>query len=196
MLLTRALPITLVLSSLLLSACTPVRGKREQSWPAYPQPRTQPSSVPGQPVPLPAPESVSATMPTPAQLPSYPRTAEEISGAAVISLFKQARTARDQGRPDQAAAALERALRIEPRNYFLWSALAGTQLERGNIDQAESVALKSNSLARGNVYAELENWRIIAAAREARGDAAAALSAQTRVAEIEQLLLAAPAPTP
>ena len=82
--------------------------------------------------------------------------------------------------------ALERAQRIEPRNYFVWSSLARVYLDKKDYDNAESVALKSNSLARGNIYVELENWKIIAAARQAQGDAIGALQAQSKADEIQR----------
>jgi tetratricopeptide (TPR) repeat protein len=122
-----------------------------------------------------------------------PPTAADISGAAVTSLMRQARVALDGGRPEQAAAALERALRIEPRNYFVWAMLGQTYLAQQNYEQADSVAAKSNALARGNGYAELQNWRTIAEARSAMGDAAGAGAAAQRVRELEQRLAAYPA---
>lgn len=190
--------LSFALLTLFLSACETTRGTREGAWP-YPTPPSAPA--PGAPVEYPAQPSTSdpaapadqpqpepVYVPPPRVLPSYPKTAEAISGAAVVSLLKQSRAARDLGEPVKAQAALERALRIEPRNYFIWSALAGTYLEQKNYPQAATVAQKSNSLARGNVYAEMENYRVIALAREAQGDAAGALQAQARVDEIQRLL--------
>lgn len=189
----------LLLPLLAVVACAPARGTK-QIWP-YPEPPVmgQPGVNPGasapvgQPVPDPGiepgtPIDASGQAVVMRPIPDYPRSAEAISGPAVVSLIKQARAHRDAGRPDQAAAALERAQRIEPRNYFVWSALGQTYLAQKNFAQAESVALKSNVLSRGNVWVELENWRTIAAAREARGDAVGALQAQARVDELTQWL--------
>ena len=125
-------------------------------------------------------------IPPPKIVPTYPKAAEDISSQAVVSLMKQARTARAAGQFDQASGALERAQRIEPRNYFVWSSLARVYLDKKDYDNAESVALKSNSLARGNIYVELENWKIIAAARQAQGDAIGALQAQSKADEIQR----------
>ncbi len=124
-------------------------------------------------------------------LPAYPR-AEDISGAAVTSLMRQARAALDAGQPAQAAAPLERALRIEPRNYFVWSLLAKSYLAQKNYSQADNIAGKSNALARGNIYVEIENWTTISAARAAMGDAAGADVAQQRLAALQQRLNGAP----
>lgn len=69
-----------------------------------------------------------------------------------------------------AAASLERALRIEPRNPRLWQELARVRLKQGQYAQAESVAARSNSWAGDDKALRAENWRLIAEARSARGD--------------------------
>lgn len=148
-------------------------------------PGTTPEPLPGSEEPVEVPMR---------PIPDYPRSAEQISGAAVTSLMRQAQSQRVAGKPEQAAASLERALRIEPRNYFVWSALGQTYLAQKNYAQAESVAQKSTVLARGNVWVELENWKTIAAARQALGDALGALQAQTKVDELTQWLMPAAAP--
>ncbi len=177
-----------ILLALALGACAGGQGSRRVwsddepavvSEPAAPVP-----SSPAQPVPPPG------DAPAVDAMPAYPRSAEEISGAAVTALMRQARAALGTGRPDQAAAALERALRIEPRNYFVWSMLGQAYLAQNNFGQASNIAGKSNALARGNVYVELENWRTIAAARRGLGDAAGAEAASRQVRELEQWLYA------
>jgi cytochrome c-type biogenesis protein CcmH/NrfG len=69
-----------------------------------------------------------------------------------------------------AAASLERALRIEPRNARLWHELARVRLKQGEYAQAESVAARSNSWAGEDRALRAENWRLIAESRRARGD--------------------------
>ena len=51
------------------------------------------------------------------------------------------------------------------------------RLKQGDYAQAESVAARSNSWAGGDNALRAENWRLIARAREARGDAAGARAA-------------------
>jgi tetratricopeptide (TPR) repeat protein len=133
------------------------------------------------------PSELVALAPPPG-LPDYPRSAEEISGAAVAALIRQAQQARAAGQTGQAQGKLERALKIEPRNYFAWSALAACYLDQQDYEQAISVAGKSNSLARGNIYVELENYRVLQQARTALGDSAGALRAQARADEIQRML--------
>jgi len=88
-----------------------------------------------------------------------------------------ARADTEAGRLSNAAASLERALRIEPRNPRLWQELARVRLKQGDYAQAENVARRSNSWAGGDAALRAENWRLIAQAREARGDAAGARAA-------------------
>ena len=76
-----------------------------------------------------------------------------------------------------AAASLERALRIEPRNPRLWHELARVRLKQGQYAQAENVAARSNSWAGDDKALRAENWRLIAQSREARGDAEGAKAA-------------------
>jgi Flp pilus assembly protein TadD len=82
-----------------------------------------------------------------------------------------------------AAASLERALRIEPRNPRLWHELARVRMKQGQFVQAENTAARSNSWAGDDKTLRAENWRLIAQSREARGDhegAKAALEASSR----------------
>lgn len=176
--------------ALLLQACAApsATGRRESSFPSPgPAEPSPPEEELSQPLPFPfgAPKPLQEQ---PAAPPSYPSNASQISGQAVVTLMDQAKQASDAGQYDLAASHLERAQRIEPRNYFVWSALAKVYLAQEQFDQAISVAGKSNSLARGNVYVELQNWKIIASAKQARGDSIGALQAQTRADEIERML--------
>jgi hypothetical protein len=79
-----------------------------------------------------------------------------------------------------AAATLERALRIEPQQAYLWNRLAQVRLQQGYSAQAANLAARSNSLARDEPGLKQDNWRIIAAARRAAGDAAGAAAAEQK----------------
>jgi len=74
------------------------------------------------------------------------------------------------GRLANAAASLERALRIEPRNPRLWQELSRVRLSQRDYVQAESCAARSNSWAGSDDALRADNWRLIAQARQARGD--------------------------
>ena len=79
--------------------------------------------------------------------------------------MESARTDAAAGRLPSAAASLERALRIEPRNPRLWQQLARVRLQQGDFAQAESLAARSNSFAGGDTALRAENQRIIEQAR-------------------------------
>ena len=142
-------------------------------------------------MPAPRPAEPPARAPSPYGMQEdgdYPRSPEAVSGPAVLGLLAQAREQVAAGRPEQAIAALETALNIEPRNPFVWQQLAATHLAQHLPDQAEHKAQRSTSFARGNPWIELENWRLIAAARQERGDLAGARLARARMTEIRAAL--------
>ena len=115
--------------------------------------------------------------PSPAPAPSAPPPAARTENAAVAGLLDAARADVAAGKLPNAAASLERALRIEPRNPRLWQELARVRLKQGDYAQAESTARRSNSWAGADPGLRAENWRLIAQAREARGDGDGARSA-------------------
>lgn len=117
----------------------------------------------------------------------YPRSIEDTkSSSAVLALYQQAQQARNAGKLDTAGGTLQRALRLDPRNAFLWNAMASLHLQQQQPDQAEGEASKSNSLAGGNPYLETSNWHLISAARQAQGNAAGALQAQAQAKQATQ----------
>ena len=124
---------------------------------------------------VPAPEAVPAPSPPPP--PPAPAQAPRSENIAVAGLMENARADVTAGRLANAAASLERALRIEPRNPRLWQELARVRLKQGQFAQAENVAARSNSWAGSDNALRGENWRLIAQAREARGDAEGARTA-------------------
>ena len=170
----------------LLAGCVAQQGQSESA------------AAPGSGVLLPAPQPgvggvipgagtlIPPSVPPPTQpLQSYPKTIQDSgAGQAVLSLYRKAQDARAAGHPDQADELLRRAHHIDSRNPFILQALAGTQLDLKQPDQAEEFARRSNDLARGNPYIEAGNWRLIATARQARGDSGGSVQAQARLDEI------------
>lgn len=106
--------------------------------------------------------------------------------AAVIALVDSARGDDGAGHHAEAAATLERALRIEPRNPRLWQELARVRLNEGSYVQAETLAGRSSSWAGSDNRLRAENWRIIAAARRGRGDTAGAQAATERADKLDR----------
>jgi predicted Zn-dependent protease len=100
---------------------------------------------------------------------------------AVLALLNNAEAQEQAGQFEQAAAALERALRLEPRNAMLWHRLARLRLSQGQWQTAVDLAAKSNSLAGGNGDLQARNWQVIAVAKERQGDRDGAREARARV---------------
>lgn len=137
----------------------------------------QPQAIP-QPEVLP-PDVSSEEIPAP--------TVEAPSGnPVVVSLLEQADSLAASGQLDRAAASVERGLRIAPKDASLWQKLARIRLEQGEYHQAESLAKKSMALARGRPGMIADNWKIIASARQARGDVAGARRALEKMLQFSR----------
>jgi Tfp pilus assembly protein PilF len=108
--------------------------------------------------------------PAPEAPPAPPPPLQHKESIAVAGLMESARAETAAGNLASAAASLERAIRIEPRNPRLWHELARVRLKQGQYAQAESVAARSNSWAGDDRALRAENWRLIAESRRARGD--------------------------
>lgn len=113
--------------------------------------------------PEPSPE------PAPPDAVPAPEVQQKRESVAVAGLMQSARADTSAGRLSNAAASLERALRIEPRNPRLWHELARVRLKQGEYAQAESMAARSNAWAGSDSALREENQRLIEQAREAAG---------------------------
>ena len=69
------------------------------------------------------------------------------SAEAVQELVASSRTSRASGDYAHALADIERAIRIEPRNAYLWLELGETHLSRDDPQQAAATARKAMSVA-------------------------------------------------
>lgn len=117
------------------------------------------------------PETVAYAPPAPAVASTLPPAAD--------TLARHAEQQRQGGDFVGAAATLERALRIAPQEAYLWNRLARVRLEQGLPAQAQNFASRSNSLS-AEAAVKQDNWRVIAAARRASGDAAGAAEAERK----------------
>ena len=108
-----------------------------------------------------------ATAPGPEPAPEAPPPRSE--SVAVAGLMEGARNDVAAGRLANAAASLERALRIEPRNPQLWHELAQVRLKQGEYAQVESLAARSNAWAGSDTTLREDNQRLIEQARQAAG---------------------------
>jgi predicted Zn-dependent protease len=100
--------------------------------------------------------------------PAAPEAQKPSENIAVAGLMDTARADLAANRLGSAAATLERALRIEPRNPRLWHELARVRLRQGDYAQAESTAARSNAWAGADGELRAANQRIIEEARSAR----------------------------
>jgi hypothetical protein len=119
----------------------------------------------------PAPQVV-AYAPPPPPAPGLPPAAD--------ALAKQAEQQRQGGDYVGAAATLERALRIDPQEAYLWNRLARVRMDQGHYSQAGDLASRSNSLSRDQVQLKQDNWSIIAVARRSAGNSAGAMEAEQK----------------
>jgi predicted Zn-dependent protease len=110
-----------------------------------------------------------------------PSSTPRADNPAVLALLESASTREQAGNFEQAAAALERALRLEPRNAMLWHRLAQVRLGQQQWRDAIDLAAKSNSLAGGKRDLQASNWLVIAQARQRQGDREGAEAARARM---------------
>jgi predicted Zn-dependent protease len=105
--------------------------------------------------------------------------------APVGSLLKESHKLQSEGDIAGAVASIERALRIEPRNAYLWNRLAHLRLDQGQGKRAAELAAKSTSLAGADAKLKIENWRMIAKVKRSSGDSNGAMRAEYKATELE-----------
>ena len=126
-----------------------------------------------------------------AVVPIAPTTPEEAllrapvsQNAAVVALADTARADAAAEKFSGATAALERALRIEPRNPRLWYELGRLKLTEGDFRQAANMAARSNTWVGADKALHAANWRLIGEARRADGDETGAQAAFSKAEAI------------
>ncbi len=85
---------------------------------------------------------------------------------AVIALLEDTELRLSQDDPEAAAGSLERALRLEPKNPWLWYRLAALKLRQGKPRLAIALAQKSNSLSARRPELRRANAELIERARK------------------------------
>jgi Flp pilus assembly protein TadD len=103
------------------------------------------------------------------------------SHGTVLRLTAKARQQMKAGKLEHAFSTLERAIKIDPSDPVPWNMLAGIQLKKGNMDQAEQLARKSNLLAKNDKTLRRQNWLIIAEVLEQKGLTKEAAAAKQRL---------------
>lgn len=168
--------LTALMAAAVLAGCTLFR--------SAPPPPAAPSgggtqagtAQPAQPPPqAPAPPAPGATAPPPAPAPRQFHL-----GSATSALVTQAHQQAAGGDTAQAAATLERALRIEPDNPLVWIELGRVRLAENNAAQADAMGRKALALATGDAGAQAAAWQLIADSLRARGRDPEAAEAEGR----------------
>jgi len=136
---------------------------------------------------LPPPGEADSRAETPIQAPATSAEQPQAS-PAVVALLETARKQAAAGEDEQAAANLERALRIEPKNPWLWHRLGVLRLQQGNYQAAIDLANKSNALAAGNRRLLAGNWELLARAYSALGREAEAERARRNARRLQEPL--------
>src|ERR1700694_4025953 len=140
-----------------------------------------PGAPPAEPLPAPTPEEPSPAAP---ERPAAPAPRQFHLGPAASALVTQAHTQAGGGDYGQAAATLERALRIEPDNPLLWIELGRVQLSENNAAQADAMGRKALALASTAAGAQAAAWRLIADSLRLRGRNAEAAEADGRAGSL------------
>ncbi len=91
---------------------------------------------------------------------SGPMQRGQTTGPAQV-LLNQAHAEAQAGALQRAIALVERAVRIEPRNAYVWHRLAQLQLAAGNRAKAKQFARRSNQFAGENRSLKRANHRLI-----------------------------------
>jgi hypothetical protein len=142
-------------------------------------------------VPSPSRHLLMPTAPTETGVPKFePAAPVEFKAAesgttlspAVTALVTAANQSSKSGDVESAAAAIERAIRIEPRNGELLYKLAVLRLKQSKPVLAEDLAKKAALLAGKDNVLKKNSWLLIAHAKEMQNDAAGAAEAKIKAA--------------
>ncbi|MGV8423708.1 penicillin-binding protein activator LpoP, partial [Pseudomonas aeruginosa] len=128
------------------------------------------------------PSGASRSAPTgiPASGSAGGLAADEQLDGPVLAMLTTAQQQQGSGDLNSAAASLERAQRIAPREPQVLYRLAQVRLAQGDAAQAEQVARRGLSYANGRPTLQAGLWELIAQAREKQGDSAGAALARQK----------------
>lgn len=177
------------------------RGNRLPGYSSSPygvDPIPEPSPAVANPVPAPyetpmveaptPPEEIKAIELPPPDSPALtpvtePKAFNLSAPPAVMALQSDIEGNLKTGNYAEAAASLERAIRIQPKNPELWHVLADVRLKQQQPGLAEDLAKKSNLLAKSNQELIRSNWITIAESRRLKGDSAGASEAMDKASQ-------------
>ena len=136
----------------------------------------------------PAPARGNTPITTANPAPSTPapnRTASPTKTSATFALLSAADEALAGKQPEQAILLMERAVRIEPRNFELWIRLSRAHLASGNLAPAiqharKAIALAEISSSESSRANQAKAWLQYAKVLDAQGNAREAASIRSR----------------
>ncbi len=175
----KSVSIIIIVVVLLINGCATVpvdhqSGTGSNGKPAIIQPDGQshngmqslpaPESKPGQPQVIPPQNTSVFNSPVGEQYKINSRP------PAVVALLNRSQQAERQGDLGQAAASIERSLRITPQDAWLWQRLARIRFAQQKYSQSISLAKKSNNLGTGYTSLVRNNWLLMADAYAELGD--------------------------
>jgi len=147
-----------------------------------PRPGGPPAGEPPSGTAQPGPPIPSQPTPASPERPAPPPAHQFHLGPASSALVAQAHTQANGGDYGQAAATLERALRIEPDNPLVWIELGRVHLGANDAVQADAMGHKALALATGDPAAQSSAWHLIADSLRASGRNGEAAEAEQRAA--------------
>ena len=115
--------------------------------------------------------------PQPSSVNSQQATAGSTGVSAVDKLIAKGDAQRRQGDYRNAAATLERALRLAPQSGGAYLALSRVRLDQKSYGEALQLAEKSLSLSADSKRAQKEAWLVISEVKKRRGDVNGSLEA-------------------
>lgn len=121
-----------------------------------------------------------APQPDPEPDPDPPEAVATPLSPALLALLDRAAEATAAGDLDDAAAAVERALRLAPEEPELWYRLAEVRFAQGDWAGAEAMALRAIDRDRAGVWRRA-SWQLIAEARLRAGDREGARETEARL---------------
>ena len=136
----------------------------------------------------PAPTRGDTPITTANPAPSTPapnRTASPTKTSATFALLSAADEALAGKQPEQAILLMERAVRIEPRNFELWIRLSRAHLASGNLAPAiqharKAIALAEISSSESSRANQAKAWLQYAKVLDAQGNTREAASIRSR----------------
>lgn len=155
-----------------VAVADPAAGANNKGQALRPNTGTEPAANPAAPPPVETKTVASA------QEPAAPKAEGE---TAVSALLKKASGSLGKGDLDGAAAYLENAQRLDPKNSKILYDIANIRYHQGRYKEAESMASRAVQTGGSNAMLK-KSWSLISNSRNKLGDSQGAVQAATKAA--------------